>query len=307
MEKINVSNLTIGKNPRSTKRSASEMDQLARSIAQRGIMAPVEVARKNGETILVDGFGRIEALKLAQEKYSDIAAENGVDLTVVPYHSMGNASEQDMVIEPILRNNFRTNMNEVDTAKQVQRCIDAGHDVAELEALFGERKFKEYVKINELDPSIQTLIAKGELKPSVAFKYVNNYGEKAAAKLEKLSVKLKGLLETGQRKNARITEKVDNEAKETTMKTVRLLIEKFRGNDQFSAAFQTLLRLKNGENAESIFSAVEAGDDFIEVVKEPKAPKVKSGRGPGRPKKVVVDVAPVVEGSETETPEEAQA
>jgi hypothetical protein len=283
METVKVKDLIIGKNPRATKRNAHQLDLLARAIAAHGVMVPVEARRTAEGLELVDGFGRIEALALAAEKYADIAKENGVDLTVVPYHSMGKASNKVAALEPILRNNFRTNMNDVDTAKQVERCIAEGHDVSEMEQLFGTAKFKQLRQVAELEPAVQKLIASGKVKTSFALTMANKYGDKAATKLEKAAAKVEELVGAGQRKNTKITQKVvEGEGKATMGKVARQLIEKVRGNDQYANVFQVLLRLRDGQSADEIFDAVEAGDDFIEPVKEEKAPKVKGTGKRGR-------------------------
>lgn len=283
MENVKVSELIIGRNPRATKRNAHQLDQLARAIATHGVMVPVEVRRTADGMELVDGFGRIEALALAAEKYADVAKENGVDLTVVPYHSMGKASDKVAALEPILRNNFRSNMNDVDTAKQVERCIAEGYDVSEMEQLFGAAKFKQLRQVAELEPAVQKLIANSKVRTSTALAMVNKHGDKAAAKLEKAAAKVEELIGTGQRKNTKITSKViDGEAKATMGKVARQLIEKVRGNEAYANVFQVLLRLRDGQDADEIFDAVEAGDDFIEPVKEVKAPKVKGTGKRGR-------------------------
>lgn len=285
METVKVSELVIGKNPRATKRNSHQLDQLARAIATHGVMVPVEVRRTAEGMELVDGFGRIEALALAAKNYADIAKQNGIDLTVVPYHSMGKASDKVAALEPILRNNFRSNMNDVDTAKQVERCIAEGHDVSEMEQLFGSAKFNQLRQVAELDPAVQKLIASGKVRTSFALAMVKKHPNNAAAKLEKAAAKVEELVSTGQRKNTKITSKVvDGEAKATMGKVARQLIEKVRGNEAYHNVMQVLLRLRDGQDADEIFDAVEAGDDFIEPVKEVKAPKVK-GEGKKRGRK----------------------
>jgi ParB family transcriptional regulator, chromosome partitioning protein len=144
-------------NPQQPRRTFNqiELDELARSIEERGLQVPIVVEDAgNGKYILVSGERRLRAHK--QLKLTTINAE---------VRPLTNHNGLDRLIDATAENVARADMNAVDEARAYQAMLDMGVSVTDIARKCGTSTTNIYgkIKIMKFTEEEQDLMSQGFL------------------------------------------------------------------------------------------------------------------------------------------------
>lgn len=128
-----------------------ELDSLAASIAQHGLLNPISVEDSgSGMYVLIDGERRWRASKMA--------GHATIEASVRPASS-------DRLVLALVGNIQRQNMNPMDQARAFRRLEEAGVSVGEIAAMvnLSFQHVKRYLGLLKFAPEIQELVEKRKL------------------------------------------------------------------------------------------------------------------------------------------------
>jgi ParB family chromosome partitioning protein len=135
------------------RRSPDEIDDLAASVAERGVVTPVTLRRTSGRFEVIDGARRVAAAHIAGR-------------TTVPA-LVRDTTERDAVIHGLLANMHRTDLNPIDQAHAYVHAIEALglQSKAELGRLLGisREKVSNTIRLLDLPAEDQAALAAGEM------------------------------------------------------------------------------------------------------------------------------------------------
>lgn len=285
IEWIAVRDIVPGSNARSVAPSRDRVLEHARSIAHFGILVPLIAERRDGICHLLAGNTRLAALREVRDDSVLVALAqlNKVDLERVPVRFF-TGDEQSKLLLPVVENNFRDLMNDVDLARRVRLMLDTGTPPAMLESFFGSAYYKRLLAVLELPLEVQQMIRDGRMKSSTALKFARDIPKPRALvrALQRASHKVDELYRNGRRRILRVTEAVVR-GKHTPMRVVNEVAAKLDNipptrlgltTAQTDVVCSVLHGLQHGMNADAILNALESGTHIT-------APPVKKrGRKP---------------------------
>ncbi len=113
-----------GTNTRTVKPRTERIADYARSIARYGVLVPLLAEQRDSTYHLHAGHTRLAALhQVRDDKHlSRLAQRNGVDLHRVPVRLVPNNNRNHLLL-PMLENNLRDPLNDVDAAALVQLLV----------------------------------------------------------------------------------------------------------------------------------------------------------------------------------------
>lgn len=133
-----------------------DLEELAESVGERGIVVPVTVARANGDAqggedwILVAGHRRV-------------AAAERVGLATVPALVREYESAEERMLDTLAENLQRLDLNPFDEARAFRRLVDGGWSQAEVARRVGRSKghVTRRLQLLRLPEAVQQLVAEG--------------------------------------------------------------------------------------------------------------------------------------------------
>jgi ParB/RepB/Spo0J family partition protein len=190
LQDIPIQKIHLGRNPR-TRFDQEKLQELARSIQERGQKQAVIVEPYKDGYLLVVGERRLRAVKLLQQTH--------IQAYVRP---TTNHNGQDRFIDALIENDQREEMTPMDTARAYRVLRDEyGMSVRKISKLIGKREslIDNLLVLTDLDPEIQDMIDQGLWKdPRLArgLLSIEDRGTRIAlaAKLLKHKVSLKACL-----------------------------------------------------------------------------------------------------------------
>ena len=153
-------------NPEQPRRNfdIEDLEELAESIRQNGVILAVAVEQAGDNYILHDGELRVRAAKLAGLKE--------VPATIAP--SINGHGQENRLARALAANLQRTDLNPIEEARGYQALIDLGLSIREASKRLGikETKITNRLVLMDLDEEIQALIAQRKFSsdPSIARK-----------------------------------------------------------------------------------------------------------------------------------------
>jgi len=146
--KIAISEIKVSSNPIRTEQDEEKLNELAQSIKEQGLIVPIKVRPNGNGYEVVYGHRRLEACKRTGLGEIEAIVE-GVD-------------DKDQLIQALIENVVREDMNPIDTAKGIKSLQDkSGWSLREIERrgiIKHERASRLLALLNE-DEEIQDLIS----------------------------------------------------------------------------------------------------------------------------------------------------
>jgi len=158
LKRINVN--TISPNPFQPRKIFEEINELANSIKEKGLIQPISVISiSKNEYMLIAGERRLRAFKLLQEEnvfFNEIEA--------VVFDSDMTDTEKEIIAA--LENIQRKDMTIIDTANLYASINKKGLTYNEMVNILGESKtsIARYMKISKLPDSIKSILNRSDLK-----------------------------------------------------------------------------------------------------------------------------------------------
>lgn len=143
-----------------TEFGSQELEGLAQSIAENGVILPIAVEKAGENYILIDGERRWRAAKMA--------GCINIPAHVIP--SSNGKGKQDRLVRAMVANIQRENMNPIDEAMAYARLRDEmGLSVVAIARRMGTYRVRidNRLRLLDLDEDIQQLIAQGDLPRDV--------------------------------------------------------------------------------------------------------------------------------------------
>ncbi len=145
---------------RNVRSDPGDLAGLAETIREHGVLQPLGVMREGDGYRIVYGNRRRDAAIV-------------VGLNRVPCVEVGLADDSEVLIQQVLENLQRLDLNDLDKARAFQTILDrlvaggASHGEA-LDSLartlgLSVRQIQRYMRLNQLDESVQQMIASGDL------------------------------------------------------------------------------------------------------------------------------------------------
>jgi ParB family transcriptional regulator, chromosome partitioning protein len=127
-----------------------ELDALAASIAQHGLLNPIAVEQAGDSFILIDGERRVRAAKLA--------GHTAIEASVRP-------ASADRLVLALVGNIQRADMNPIDQAQAYRRLVDAGYRIDEIAGMvnLGASQVRKYLALLQMEQPIVELIEQRRL------------------------------------------------------------------------------------------------------------------------------------------------
>ena len=152
--------------------SEEKLQELAASIRERGVLKPILVRPNAERLILIDGWRRLSAAKLAKCRTIPVRVRD------IDEH----AAEEEMIIA----NLHHEDVTPLDEATSYQRLLDKGRTVDELATRLGKPKRYLYqvLTLNRLVPDAQDLLARDILPLNYAMKLATVPAERQAEGLD---------------------------------------------------------------------------------------------------------------------------
>lgn len=175
--------------------------KLAKNIQVRGVIEPV-IVRKDGEDLqVVDGRQRVRSCR---EANIDLAAE-GKEEVLVPC-LVERGKDQDMVGIMVSTNEHRKDNSPMAKARMLAKYMTMGYTEDNAATEFGvtSTSIKNWLKLLELDESVQKAVDSGQVKASAVAGLHSLPREEQRAKLAEI---LATGQETGKRPTQRVAEK----------------------------------------------------------------------------------------------------
>lgn len=137
----------------------AELEGLAQSIRQNGLLQPIKVTPRDGRWMIILGERRFRAHLLNGAK----------TVRAIIQDDMG---ELEILIEAIVENGQRCDVHPMEEAVAYQRCLEAGMSIDALATKLGLRqvwRVTERTCLLQLRPEYQRLARSGQLRKSQAF------------------------------------------------------------------------------------------------------------------------------------------
>jgi ParB/RepB/Spo0J family partition protein len=147
-----------GFNPRGEVVDDRELEQMAESIRQDGCLQPIRVrATEHGDYVLIAGERRYRAaVKAAVMELPAIIRPVGV----------GDEDEQaDLLVEALVENDLRQNLDPLARARGYQRLIDSGRTIKGVAERLQttQVRVREHLRVLKLPEALQRRVAAGEI------------------------------------------------------------------------------------------------------------------------------------------------
>lgn len=147
-----------GCNPRGEVEDDRELEHLVESIRQDGCLQPIRVrATEHGDYVLIAGERRYRAaVKAAVMELPAIIRPAGDD---------GEEEHSDLLVEALLENDLRRDLDPVARARGYQRLIDSGRTVKGVAERLKttQARVREHLRILKLPEVLQRQVAAGEI------------------------------------------------------------------------------------------------------------------------------------------------
>ncbi len=130
-----------------------ELDELKRSIQEKGIIQPITVCRHNGSYQLISGERRLRASKEA-------------GLLQIPAYIIRIDSQDELLELALIENLQRSNLNPIEIAISYKRLTDELHyTIEQVAQKTGKDRstITNFLRLLKLPDSIQTAVRKGEV------------------------------------------------------------------------------------------------------------------------------------------------
>jgi ParB/RepB/Spo0J family partition protein len=156
--------VTEGFNPRGTITEDAELQALAETMRQRGCLQPIRVqATNDGDYQLVAGERRYRAAALA--------ALTEIPASVLPVGSGQEDERLELLVEAMIENELRSDLDHLQRAQGYQAMIDGGLSVRGVAERLGgkakrgsrERRVREHLQILALPEDLAKLVAQEEI------------------------------------------------------------------------------------------------------------------------------------------------
>jgi ParB family chromosome partitioning protein len=172
LREIPLSKIVVaeGFNPRGEVHEDAELLALAETMRQRGCLQPIRVrATATGDYVLIAGARRYRAAALA--------ALTQIPAAVVPVSPAGESERVELLVDAMVENELRSDLNPLQRALGYQAMIDGGLSIRGVAERLGgktrrasrEQRIKEHLAILALPEDLRTLVA-GERIPLLAIK-----------------------------------------------------------------------------------------------------------------------------------------
>lgn len=150
---VGVDLIDVGENVRETPAPESRHKELVASIKQHGVIQPIRLRPK--------GDGRFEIVAGGRR----FAAAKSAGLKKVPV-VIGTPTDQDALIEGLVENLEREDLNPLDEAKAYQRLVETGLSQKALSARVGksEPAISNAIRLLGAAPQVQQLLRSGKLQ-----------------------------------------------------------------------------------------------------------------------------------------------
>lgn len=134
----------------------NELNDLAESIQQHGVINPISVEEAGDHYMLIDGERRWRAAQLA--RLAEIPAD------IRP--GMNGTGQQQRLVLALVGNLQRSDMNPMDTAEAFQKLRETGKSTAEISYLVNlvPSSILRYLRMLEFPKEVQDLYRSGKLK-----------------------------------------------------------------------------------------------------------------------------------------------
>lgn len=136
-----------------TKFDPDALEELKRSIAEKGVIQPITVRRRDGGYQLIAGERRLRAAK-------------SLGLSRIPAYVLDVESDEEMLELSIIENIHREDLNPMELARGYQRLIDHCHlTQEEVAKKVGKDRttITNFLRLLRLPPQIQESLERGEL------------------------------------------------------------------------------------------------------------------------------------------------
>ncbi|MDQ2894373.1 MAG: ParB/RepB/Spo0J family partition protein, partial [Actinomycetota bacterium] len=147
-----------GFNPRGEVVDDRELEQMAESIRRDGCLQPIRVrATEHGEFVLVAGERRYRAAVKA--------AVMELPAIIRPVGAGGEHEQADLLVEALIENDLRRELDGVARARGFQRLIDSGLTVKGVAERLQttQSRVREHLRILKLPDALQRRVAAGEI------------------------------------------------------------------------------------------------------------------------------------------------
>jgi len=162
-----------------TKFDPEALEELKRSIAEKGVIQPITVRRRDGGYQLIAGERRLRAAK-------------SLGLTHIPAYVLDVESDEEMLELSIIENIHREDLNPMELARGYQRLIDQCHlTQEEVARKVGKDRttIANFLRLLKLPPAIQESLERGELSMGHARALINLEDERAQMAIWRRAVK----------------------------------------------------------------------------------------------------------------------
>lgn len=165
-ERLRVPLDQIEPNPRQPRKffGQNEIDDLARSIRERGLLQPPRVRRVAADRfMLILGERRWRGYTRAHEK-GWVSQDGRMPVDVV------ETTDREMSIDAIVENLQRVDISPIEEARAYQQALDDGMTLPELSTQLGilQYRIEEKLALLELDEQGQKLVATGQIAVTTA-------------------------------------------------------------------------------------------------------------------------------------------
>jgi len=139
------------------------LEELRRSIAEKGVIQPITVRRHNGRYQLIAGERRLRAAR-------------SLGLATIPAYVLDVETDEEMLELSIIENIHREDLNPIELAKGYQRLIDECHlTQEEVAQKVGKDRstVANFLRLLKLPEQIQESVSRGELSMGHARALIN--------------------------------------------------------------------------------------------------------------------------------------
>lgn len=139
-------------NPEQPRHDFADLDSLAQSIKEHGLINPIAVEEANGMYILIDGERRWRAAKIAGLKE--------IEASVKP--ALNGGGQKERLVMAMIANLQREDVNPIEEATGYKKMLEMGLKVDQIARLANKHVSAIYYYLNllQFEPEIQALFAK---------------------------------------------------------------------------------------------------------------------------------------------------
>lgn len=164
---------------------AAHIDMLAQSIAEIGVLKPIEIKLVNGELIVKDGHCRTRAAMLAISKY-------GAALKAVPVISVDrNSSDEDLILNQIISNSGKP-LTTMEQAKVFKKLLDMGWKQVDIAKKVGmtNGRISQILEFLTLPVALQQYIIDGRVSATMVMSIYKKHNQEAAPAIAEIEAAL---------------------------------------------------------------------------------------------------------------------